>query len=54
MLFTIVSSHGEKINYKKLSKAIKLIGLSTPQFDIFQFAKHSYEQFKKTFRPQKI
>lgn len=47
MLFTIVSSRGEEINYKNLSKVIKLVRLITPQSDMFQFAKPSYEQFKK-------
>ncbi len=47
MLFTIISSRGEDINYSNLSDVVKLIRNITPQTDMFRFVKPDYDMFKK-------
>lgn len=47
MLFTIVSSRGEEINYDNLSDVIKLVRAVNPQADMFKFIRPDYDIFKK-------
>lgn len=47
MLFTVVSSRGEEMNYDNMNKVIKLICNITPQTDMFKFSRPDYNMFKK-------
>ena len=47
MLFTIVSSRGEEINYDNLEDIIKLIRNVTSQTDMFKFVRPDYNSFRK-------
>lgn len=47
MVFTIISSRGEEINYNNFSDVVKLVRNITPQSDMLKFTRPDYGMFKR-------